>query len=73
MLIIRRDLETILELMDRFDMKEQWCSVGFDYKDNARGYELSVDFPVYMNGVVGRMKVEITEDTLGDNNEYDQR
>ena len=72
MLIIRRDLETILELMNRFDMKEQWCSVDFDYKDNAGGYELSVDFPVYLNDVVGRMKVKITEDTLGDNNEYDQ-
>lgn len=64
MLIIRRDLETILKVMDRFDMDEQWHGVDLQYQDNGDGYELKIEFGHYVHDIICRVSVVIDQDTL---------
>lgn len=69
MLIIRRDLETILQVMDRFNLKEEWNSVNLDYTDTVSGYDLKISFFDKVNGIHCTVSVDITKDTLGDNDD----
>lgn len=69
MLIIRRDLETILQVMDRFGATEQVDAVEFIYNDTDSGYDLAIKFSDFVHDVMCDIEVVITPYTLGDNNE----
>ena len=64
MLIIRRDLETILEVMNRFDMTEPCDHFDLQYDDSGDGYEMKIEFGEYVHDIICRVSVVIDQDTI---------
>lgn len=66
MLIIRRDLETILEVLNRFGLHDKGDGVTLHYTDRTDGYDLSIEFTDFTHDVACRVNVDIGQDTLGE-------
>lgn len=63
MLINRRDLESILKVMDKFDLKDEWSGVNIQYKDTPGGYDLSISFGHIINDIVCNISVVVDAET----------
>lgn len=66
MLIVRRDLETVLEVLNRFGLHDKGDGVTLHYTDRPDGYDMSIEFCEYRHGVNCRVNVDIGQDTLGE-------
>lgn len=66
MKICRKDLERIINLMDRFGMTEDWDGVKLNYRDHSGGYDLSVDFTTVIHNVICKINVDVAEDMFGE-------
>jgi hypothetical protein len=68
MLIIRRDLENILKVMNKFEIDHVDLKVENDENDNGAGqYDLSIEFTHYVNNTHCRIKVEIDQYLYNEN------
>lgn len=66
MLICRKDIERIINLMDRFGMTEDWDGVKLNYRDHAGGYDLSVNFTTIIHNVICDINVDVAENMFGE-------
>lgn len=66
MRIIRRDFESILHVMDKFKLHNEWDSVDLQFNASECGYSLSVKFADVINGVQCNIEVPIEADMFGD-------
>jgi hypothetical protein len=69
MLIARKDLESILTVMDKFGLTDEYHGINIEHTPHDGGYDLSIQFSTVISDVLCSVKVVIDSDTLG---EYDE-
>jgi hypothetical protein len=62
MKIIKRDLEYIVELLNRFELTRPDDSFTMEFEETNLGYELHVKFTKVIHGVICEVRAEIFED-----------
>jgi hypothetical protein len=66
MKIIRRDIELILQTMNRFKLTNEWDGVNIIYNKTDAGYSLSIKFHDNINETPCIVEVPIEQDMFGD-------
>jgi len=66
MIIAKKNLERILNVMSKFNLDQDHDVVNIEYNDPPGSYVLEISFNAFVNGIPCNVHVDIDEQTLGE-------
>lgn len=62
MILIKRDIDAIVKVMEKFGLQKEWDSVKINYEKTDCGYNLSVNFSIVLHDILCNVEIPIEAD-----------